>query len=236
MAEPYFLWNGTSSASKNIIVDRYPQIVKPRLRNESVTVPGRPGTLTLPESDNAYDPVTIKAECFVETTADAYAAAAWLKGSGTVVFGNETGRSYRARIDNEAIMDQLERGQEPRSFTVEFVCQPYRYLYPAASDIEITSSGTSVTNPDNEPSEPLIKIEGTGDIDLLIGTQGVSLTGIDTGIYLDCEMKDAYDLAATELLNNSMEGDFPVLEVGANAISWTGTVSKITITPRWRCL
>ncbi|QDY17535.1 phage tail protein [Clostridium botulinum] len=32
-----------------------------------------------------------------------------------------------------------------------------------------------------------------------------------------------------------MYGEFPIFQVGENKISWTGNVSKIEITPRWRC-
>ena len=31
-------------------------------------------------------------------------------------------------------------------------------------------------------------------------------------------------------------GEFPVLKPGANAISWTGTVTKVVVRPNWRYL
>ena len=31
-----------------------------------------------------------------------------------------------------------------------------------------------------------------------------------------------------------MSGEFPKLSAGTNQIAWTGTVTKIVITPRWR--
>ena len=33
-----------------------------------------------------------------------------------------------------------------------------------------------------------------------------------------------------------MNGEFPVLKPGANAISWTGTVTKVVVRPNWRFL
>ena len=33
-----------------------------------------------------------------------------------------------------------------------------------------------------------------------------------------------------------MNGEFPVLKPGANAISWTGTVTKVVVKPNWRYL
>ena len=38
------------------------------------------------------------------------------------------------------------------------------------------------------------------------------------------------------LLNEKMDGDFPVLKPGNNMISWTGDVEKVVIQPNWRFL
>lgn len=37
-------------------------------------------------------------------------------------------------------------------------------------------------------------------------------------------------------MNEHMTGEFPVLKPGANAVSWTGTVSKVVAKPNWRYL
>ena len=75
---------------------------------------------------------------------------------------------------------------------------------------------------------------GSGDITLMVGTTIVELTGISGSIVLDCALKEAYK--GTTLMNDHMTGEFPVLKPGMNAISWTGTVTKIVISPRWRFL
>ena len=62
----------------------------------------------------------------------------------------------------------------------------------------------------------------------------VELTDITTGIVLDCSLKEAY--IGTTLMNNHMSGDFPVLKPGLNGISWSGNVTSVVISPRWRYL
>ncbi len=37
-------------------------------------------------------------------------------------------------------------------------------------------------------------------------------------------------------MNEHMTGEFPVLNPGANAVSWTGPVSKVVAKPNWRYL
>lgn len=47
-------------------------------------------------------------------------------------------------------------------------------------------------------------------------------------------LKEAYK--GNTLMNDHMSGDFPVLKPGLNAISWTGTVTQVTVKPNWRYL
>ena len=98
----------------------------------------------------------------------------------------------------------------------------------------ISTSGGTITNPGSVYSEPLITLTGSGDITLMVGTTIVELTDITTGIVLDCSLKEAY--LGTALMNDHMSGDFPVLKPGLNGISWSGNVTSIVISPRWRFL
>ena len=102
------------------------------------------------------------------------------------------------------------------------------------SDVTITTSGGTITNPGSVYSEPLITLTGSGDITLMVGTTIVELTGITSGIVLDCALKEAY--LGTALMNDHMSGDFPVLKPGLNGISWSGNVTSVVISPRWRFL
>ena len=91
--------------------------------------------------------------------------SAWLRGAGDLVFGHYDNRSIRARVDAQISFDKLMRGRAHRGFTVPFVCQPGRYVYPPVDDIVLISSGT-VTNPGNMRSKPQIKVEGSNEVTL----------------------------------------------------------------------
>ena len=81
-------------------------------------------------------------------------------------------------------------------------------------------------------SEPIITIFGTGNITLYVNNQNISLKEITDKIVIDSEMKNAYRDTAS--LNNKMSGNFPILSLGENEISWTGNVTKLEIQPNWR--
>jgi len=60
------------------------------------------------------------------------------------------------------------------------------------------------------------------------------LSEITEGIVIDSALQEAY--WGTASMNYCMSGDFPKLQPGMNAISWTGDVTNIQIQPNWRYL
>ena len=229
----YFIWNGVDCRTKGIHVSELPPITIPLERSKQTNVPGRPGSLTQLEGDDVYDDMILTATCFIADPAQIPAIAAWLKGKGTVTFANRTGGHYNARIANQIPFEKVLRGNPHCSFAVNFRCYPFWYQ-ENVSDVTITTSGDTITNPGSVYSEPLITVYGSGNITLMIGTTIVELTNVSGSIVLDCALKEAYK--GTALMNDHMSGDFPVLKPGLNAISWSGNVTRIVIKPNWRYL
>ena len=229
----YFIWNGVDCRTKGIHVSELPPITIPLERSKQTNVPGRPGSLTQLEGDDVYDDMILTATCFIADPAQIPAIAAWLKGKGTVTFANRTGGYYNARIANQIPFEKVLRGNPHCSFAVNFRCYPFWYQ-ENVSDVTITTSGDTITNPGSVYSEPLITVYGSGNITLMVGTTIVELTNVSSSIVLDCALKEAYK--GTTLMNDHMSGDFPVLKPGLNAVSWSGNVTSVVISPRWRFL
>ena len=229
----YFIWNGVDCRTKGIHVSELPPITIPLERSKQTNVPGRPGSLTQLEGDDVYDDMILTATCFISDPAQIPAIAAWLKGKGAVTFANRTGGHYNARIANQIPFEKVLRGNPHCSFAVNFRCYPFWYQ-ENVSDVTITTSGDTITNPGSVYSEPLITVYGSGNITLMVGTTIVELTNVSSSIVLDCALKEAYK--GTTLMNDHMSGDFPVLKPGLNAVSWSGNVTRIVISPRWRFL
>ncbi len=229
----YFIWNGVDCRTKGIHVSELPPITIPLERSKQTNVPGRPGSLTQLEGDDVYDDMILTATCFIADPAQIPAIAAWLKGKGTVTFANRTGGHYNARIANQIPFEKVLRGNPHCSFAVNFRCYPFWYQ-ENVSDVTITTSGDTITNPGSVYSEPLITVYGSGNITLMVGTTIVELTNVSSSIVLDCALKEAYK--GTTLMNDHMSGDFPVLKPGLNAVSWSGNVTSVVISPRWRFL
>ena len=100
-----------------------------------------------------------------------------------------------------------------------------------------------MTNQGTMPSQPRITVYGTGAVALSVGGIVISLYDMEDGIVIDSQLRDALSLDMTELMNGNMAGEFPEIGIGTTAISWAsdsigggGTVSKVVVRPRWRCL
>lgn len=150
-----------------------------------------------------------------------------------MTFTNRTGGYYKARIANHIPFEKVLRGNPHCTFAVNFRCFPFWYQEDTA-DITVNASGTIVTNPGSVYAEPILTVYGSGNITLMVGTTIVELEDISGNIVLDCALKEAY--LGNALMNDRMTGDFPVLKPGANAVSWSGTVTRVVIQPNWRYL
>ena len=92
MCNDWFAWNGIRCTEYGIHVSEQPSITIPSERVTYTNIPGRPGSLTILEGDDVYDDLLLTATCFLSDPMKIPAIAAWLKGSGTVIFAQSAGR------------------------------------------------------------------------------------------------------------------------------------------------
>ena len=183
--------------------------------------------------DLGLEPYILKARILLADNADKDAFLAWLSGSGQLILDEDNTKYVTAYIDKQVVLQRLTKGANVKVADVEFlVIDPFRYKLSEAN-VTLTASG-SYTNLGTVYSEPLLKLTGTGTVVLTIGTQSFTYVFDTPYVFVDCKAKDAYHSATYK--NRKMTGDFPVLNIGANAISWTGTLTELVITPRTRYL
>lgn len=234
---PYFEWNGQRSTAMGIVVREYPPITRPNERVSQVTIPGRSGTLTRTENDiPVYSAYVRSIECYMLPDADQEAVFSWLEGSGDLIFGNEPDRVYKSRVSAPIELRKIVRGRKHRSFTLSFTVQPVKYMFPAPATVEFTTTGGTLVNPGNHPAHPLVRVEGSGDITLMVAGQMVNIHALSGGVVLDWGAMILTDLDGALLPYGKVEGGPQRLFPGVNGIHWTGSVTKVVITPRWAYL
>ena len=215
-----------------ILISAMPDIVKPKRREDEITIPGRNGVLTIDEG--CYEGYVLSIECGTRGTENLSKIATWLDGSGDLTLSTEPDKVYRARIGNAiSISDVIYLYN---SFLVRFKVFPFKYSLNAvnsSADNFTLTAPTTITNNGTVYSEPTLTIYGTGDIILTINGTNYGLLGVGKYLTIDSEMVEVYKDAENK--NNSFEAMvFPRFETGENIISWTGNVTKIEIEPKWR--
>ena len=194
---------------------------------ERFEVPYRNGALTIRSDRYESYPREMRMVC-----TDKYAIGGineWLDGHGVLRTDLDKDGFFIADVVSGLEYENYLRDID--AFSVEFLIEPFFYL--DSGEIMITSTAAfSLINPGNIYSQPLITVYGSGDITLNINSQFVQLTGVETSITMDSKLALCY--RDTLNMGAKMIGEYILMDTGTNNIEWTGSVTKIEITPRWR--
>ena len=221
----YVIQNGKDSRYiKGLLIQELPPITKPLMRTSILQIDGRDGDVVTRLGYSAYNK-KMKIGLFGDYDIDDIIT--FFNSSGTVIFSNEPEKYYVYDILNAIDYERLLRF---RTAEITYHVQPFKY-----SNIEkkkVFSNPTSaitVRNNGNYVSKPVIHIEGSGIINLSLN--GLQLFKIDlntaNSITIDTERLEAYN--DDVLMNRYVVGNYDkfVLKVGANSVSWDGTLTYI---------
>lgn len=156
---------------------------------------------------------------------------AWLDGPGEFIF--------KGRKTNAQFLSELKPSRMVylKQIPVTFIRDPYWYL-ETESDQTITDFPAVIVNSGNADTWPLLKITGTGLVDITLN--GFNFTyDFDTAyVYLECAQgltRNAY--FGTDRKNRKKTGSWPYLSPGNNTLTVnSGTVAEIVVTKRSRFL
>ena len=209
-----------------------PSIPSANKRYESTEVEGRDGSLT---RFLGYEDLKFSLNFNILFQTDIKQKLREIKGvfatAGTLSFDDAPNFYYK--IKQAQISETESVIKASGVFSVEFIAEPYEYETSATGNYSVKSF--MIANKTTTTALPVIKIYGTGTVVLNINGRGITITGLTSDITLDSELQEAYTGLTTNM-NSSMNGEFPVLKIGSNTITWTGTVTKVEIDPKWRWL
>lgn len=230
----WFWYNGAYSWEKGALMTAWPTRYAPTLNGKEKDVSGRDGEVYV--TDGTYGTVEVNQEFGIRDVTQAKGINDWLRGTGLLRFSDEPELAYKARV--KTLKAEPAAGRLlGRRYTVNFICQPFRYQYPEAAAITYTAAG-SLNNPGTAPAKPRVIITGTGDFSVTIGGETLYFTDIASGIVVDSELMDALTPDGTALMNDHMSGTPWTIQPGMNAVSWEaesgGGVGSVVVLPRWR--
>lgn len=203
----------------------------PTKKYDRVSVPGRNGDLFFEQ--DAYENVVVRypaviAEDFADNINALISFLASSSGYQRIENTFEP-EIYRVGCYLEQSNPKYPKDAKIGTFELQFNCKPQKYLKSGEIPIELSTGTTAIYNPTNYKAKPLMRVVGTGTIN--VGGSTITVTRNSTYIDIDCELLEAYTGSTNQNANVSIPDDFG-LSAGDNNVIITG-ITSVTLYPRW---
>lgn len=256
--QSYFIFNNINSKDMGIVVNKLPQILKAERNAEKVEVLGRDGFITEDygtykgivksvectikntdkineictwldgvgevifsnEDDKIYRATIINQIPFEKIIREYY--------SFIIQFDCQP---FKYARNDVGYFTTLSYNVERNSIVINPLSS-YNFvngeLIPVNTAIEINKmEELKVYNVGTVESKPILTLYGTGDITIHLNDKDITLTNVEGSIIIDSELMECYK--DTQLCNNKMYGEFPILQLGENILTWESNLTAIKI-------
>nr|DAN55716.1 MAG TPA: distal tail protein [Caudoviricetes sp.] len=226
----YMIINGfNTSTIPHCVVTDFGEVEAAKPHAESVDVYGLNGSYRV--LDGSYESYERTISFYVPKLVDISTIVDKFQPKENVIeFSYQLGSYFYADFSGATYN---RNGMHAWKIDVKLIIQPFRYQ-KSVDPVVLTASGT-INNLGTIYSEPIIEVEGDGDISLTIGRKTMYLA-IKTKATIDCRQGKQNIYNATGAVQNTLRkrGGFLEIPTGKVGVSFTGTVRKITIRPNWR--
>ena len=232
----YLTLNGTYSDSiTGLVISELPPVSKPMIRTQVEEIDGKDGDIVTKLGYAAYDK---KIRVGLMDPSQIDDVIAYFDSEGEVIFSNEPDKYYRYQILSPIDFEKL---QTIRVADVVFHVQPYKY---DATEVAIEQSfggadpkTLTIVNEGNTLAKPKITITGSGTINLSLNSNQIFVIDMSSTptITIDSEAMEA--TGGGVLRNRLVTGDYSAfaLDPGSNTLTWTGSITNISLVnySRW---
>lgn len=234
--QSFFKYNGCRSTDFNIVISKANNLSSAAPKNQEIEIPGRNGSLLI--NNNEFEMLDVIYECWTypryQLTQSAKLIKAYLLsniGYHQLIDSYDL-NYYRMAYFNSAI-DIEEQAKNVGVFNVCFRCKPFKQAVEGDTTLTFTKP-TQIINPEAFPSLPIIKLYGSGNLNLEINNNTYTVTDVEDSVIIDSENMETY--SGNISYNNRKLGSigYPTLKAGVNKINFVA--DKIELTPRWRTL
>lgn len=243
MKKGQFIINGVQSTELKAVIQNRPIISAPRRKGDAFVMPSQSGTVYVDDDTYENTPldlnIALYGKDFDEADYNRERLVQLFNVSEYVPFRYYVSPNKLHLVRLENVMFESSRGMRYHQVGhAELSVYPFKYTHNGHVE-ELTVSGTTLRNPNAQPSEPIIKIEGSGDVTLTVNGTNYPIRNINGHIFLHTPVEHAYRESGNVKIDEDHKIntlDYPTFKPGDNVITWTGNVDKIIIEPRWQTL
>lgn len=234
----YFVFKGINS-KEHVTLERIPLTTRPERVTQIIDIPG--GEPVIYQSDG-YRTVPVTLQLGIKDTSAEHMDYLnnWLSGAGEIIFSNDLERYQTAVCNGNLTGNRLARtlGKMPVSFTL----LPFKYSISNEWE-EISLSPT----PENDGKQawipysgtmfgkPIIKLYGTGELDLQFGVVGIKIRNVRDYCIIDVPQRRVYDKNGNVILNETIGNvtDLQLTDMKYIRVSNAVTKFEIKKNTRW---
>ena len=222
--ENYFYINDIDSRTINVFCGSFPDIVIPQLRQSTIEIEGRHGSLT--ETDNCYKTYVFSLECY-SPDLQIEAIEQFFRNTRTLRFSNNSEKVYSVKIKNQIDLSLV--AEYWRNFTIVFEVQPIIKSFTEYEEI-ITTTPQNFVVGGTYDTKPIIELFGTGNFTLTINNKNIIINNLESEkITIDTDLKLAF--INNQNAMSKINGDLNdiKLNVGNNIVSTIGVYDSFKI-------
>lgn len=239
----HFILDGVNSEDLNLFIQRTPLLETPARRVELRNAFGVHGGV--PYDEQAYDNTEMQLLMFIDgddLNRDRERVDSLLRNTGIfkefIPYWDPNKIYYIMNLQKTQYESPSWYGDKQALQTTVTV-KPYKYLRNV-DDIVFTDSGTAENPFDDDVSQPLITIEGSGDITLTVNDESYLIQNVTESVTVDSERYSTYKRLSSGIIENQnskyRQKQYPIFTPGNNSISVSGNATRVTVKPRWRSL
>lgn len=236
------VFNGKTSDEMHLLVQPFSLRQRAGRGSNTYNIPGRPEPYI--ETEEFFDPVTVRIECDLMDCAEIDDIFEWLSGTGILLDSRHPDKYRIAQIPDEigvtAVNDEIV------SLTIPFICSAFMYSVDN-EPVEFTSSPANIAVGGSYYCEPIYELHfKTGTtaqkLDFSVNGQTVSVNLTDEHLQhilvLDSTSQKIYYKDNYTLIMPDTSGSVPYMNYGgSNVVEWSGDIlEKVVITKNERWL
>lgn len=237
MSEPSITFKGVSSETMGVIMMKLPDFHRAARRVAQTDIPG--SSIPVISDEGGYDLMQTQMEINANGV-DLRTIYGWLRGEGWLISSDEPDYKRYAWMNGQIEDERFRTDATYDTLKVPVTALPFlREVSEPA--VTLTEAGT-FSGKGHEPAQPVLRVTGSGDVNLLVNGVSVLIDGLSGTVILDCEAGVAYRevTGGIEWAGNkvTLVDGWPELNPGGgtNTINWSGSISQVVIQPQWRYL
>lgn len=229
----YIFYNNQKSLDIDLIIEKTPEIPSSNIDYDTIAIDGgEPLT-----KNRGFKDITFKIDFAYFADPEEYLMKKsridnWLLNSTCKYLIYSLDEFIAYKVKQVSVDDTTTTSRILRHFSVTFTCQGLKYMANGLEPVEVRN-GMTLNNFGSYESKPLVKIYGSGNISVSIGNNTFTINNVSSYVNVDSEIKECYKDNTNK--GKDMIGEWPLLSIGSSLISWVGNITKVEITPRWRC-